>query len=192
MDVRPLKISGAWVFTPTRFADDRGEFLESFKADVVAETIGHRFALAQVNTSVSAAGVIRGVHFADVPPGQAKYVTCTSGAVLDVIVDIRVGSSTFGEWDAVLLDDVDRRAVYVAEGLGHAFCSLKDGSVVNYLCSTGYNPGAEHGINPMDPALGIDWPRVGLDGLPLTYVLSEKDAEAPRLVDARESGLLPQ
>lgn len=191
MDVRPLTISGAWAFTPVRHSDDRGEFLESFKSGIVAETIGHRFELAQVNTSISAAGVIRGIHFSDVPPGQAKYVTCTAGSVLDVIVDIRVGSETFGQWDAVLLDDLDRRAVYISEGLGHGFCSLQEGSVVSYLCSTGYNPGAEHGIDPLDPVLGIDWPRVGRDGLPLSYVLSEKDATAPRLDKARESGLLP-
>ncbi|MGB3698547.1 MAG: dTDP-4-dehydrorhamnose 3,5-epimerase [Gordonia sp. (in: high G+C Gram-positive bacteria)] len=191
MDVRPLSIDGAWAFTPVRHTDDRGVFLEAFKADVVAQTIGHRFDLAQVNTSVSAAGVIRGVHFSDVPPGQAKYVTCTVGAVLDVVVDVRVGSPTFGRWDAVLLDDADRRAVYLSEGLGHAFCALQDDSVVTYLCSTGYRPGAEHGVNPTDPELGIDWPRVGRDGAPLEYLLSDKDAAAPRLSQAREAGLLP-
>ncbi|EGD55037.1 dTDP-4-dehydrorhamnose 3,5-epimerase family protein [Gordonia neofelifaecis] len=192
MDVRPLTIDGAWAFTPVQHGDGRGLFLEAFKADVVAETIGHRLDLAQVNTSVSAAGVIRGVHFSDVPPGQAKYVTCSAGAVLDVVVDIRVGSPTFGRWDAVLLDDLDRRAVYLSEGLGHAFCSLQDGSTVTYLCSTGYRPGAEHGIDPMDPEIGIAWPKVARDGSPLEFVLSEKDAAAPSLVQARESGLLPE
>ena len=85
---------------------------------------------------MSAPGVLRGIHFSDVPPGQAKYVTCVAGAVLDVVVDIRVGSPTFGQWDSVLLDDVDRREIYLAEGLGHAFMSLADGSTVVYLCST--------------------------------------------------------
>lgn len=191
MDVRPLSIDGAWAFTPVLRGDDRGVFLEAFKADVVAETIGRPFQLAQVNTSVSAAGVVRGIHFSDVPPSQAKYVTCSAGAVLDVVVDIRVGSPTFGRWDAVLLDDNDRRAVYLSEGLGHAFCSLQDGSVVTYLCSTGYRPGSEHGIDPMDPELGIEWPKIARDGSPLEYVLSKKDSAAPGLSQARESGLLP-
>ncbi|KJR05851.1 MULTISPECIES: dTDP-4-dehydrorhamnose 3,5-epimerase family protein [Gordonia] len=191
MDVRPLSIDGAWAFTPVLHGDDRGVFLEAFKADVVAETIGRPFQLAQVNTSVSAAGVVRGIHFSDVPPSQAKYVTCSAGAVLDVVVDIRVGSPTFGRWDTVLLDDNDRRAVYLSEGLGHAFCSLQDGSVVTYLCSTGYRPGSEHGIDPMDPELGIEWPKIARDGSPLEYVLSKKDSAAPGLSQARESGLLP-
>ncbi|MFC0314388.1 dTDP-4-dehydrorhamnose 3,5-epimerase family protein [Gordonia phosphorivorans] len=191
MRVRELSIAGAWEFTPVQHADDRGLFLESFTAPQVAEAIGGEFTLAQVNTSVSAAGVIRGVHFADVPPGQAKYVTCVYGAVLDVVVDLRVGSPTFGGYDAVLLDDSDRRAVYLAEGLGHAFCSLQDGSTVTYLCSTGYNPGAEHGIDPLDDEVGIRWPSVGRDGAPLEFRLSEKDRQAPSLRAAVDAGLLP-
>lgn len=191
MRVRELAIAGAWEFTPTQFGDDRGVFLESFKAQVLADTIGHPFTLAQANTSVSSAGVIRGVHFADVPPGQAKYVTCAVGAVLDVVVDLRTGSPTFGAYDAVLLDDEQRKAVYLSEGLGHAFCSLQDGSTVTYLCSTGYNPTAEHGVNPLDPDLGIAWPNVGRGGHALEYALSEKDAAAPTLAEAAATGLLP-
>ncbi len=191
MRIRPLSIAGAWEITPALHGDSRGLFTEAFKAEVLSGVIGHRFDLAQVNLSVSAAGVLRGIHFADVPPGQAKYVTCPSGAILDVIVDIRVGSPTFGTYDTVLLDDIDRRAVYLSEGLGHGFCSLADGSTVTYLCSTGYNPSAEHGINPLDPALGIVWPTTARDGTPLTYSLSEKDTAAPTLADAAASGLLP-
>ncbi len=91
----------------------------------------------------------------------------------------------------MLLDDFDRRAVYLSEGLGHGFCALADGSTVTYLCSTGYDPSAEHGINPLDPALGIDWPTTARDGTPLTYSLSDKDTAAPSLADAAASGLLP-
>ncbi len=94
-------------------------------------------------------------------------------------------------YDTVVLDDIDRRAVYLSEGLGHAFCSLADGSAVTYLCSTGYNPSAEHGINPLDPELGIDWPTTARDGRPLEYELSAKDTSAPGLSTARQSGLLP-
>lgn len=191
MQLRPLAIDGAWEITPVQHGDARGLFAEVFKGDLLAEAIGHRLDLAQVNLSVSAAGVLRGIHFADVPPGQAKYVTCPSGAILDVIVDIRVGSPTFGTYDTVLLDDVDRRAVYLSEGLGHGFCSLADGSTVTYLCSTGYNPTGEHGINPLDEELAIAWPSTARDGSPLTYELSAKDTAAPGLSEARESGLLP-
>lgn len=191
MQVRALTIEGAWEFTPTIHGDDRGAFLEAYTERAFADAVGKPLTVAQVNTSVSAAGVIRGVHFADVPPGQAKYVMCTAGAVLDVVVDLRVGSPTFGQCDAVLLDDLDRKAVYLAEGLGHAFCSLQDGSTVTYLCSTGYNPGAEHGIDPLDPALAVDWPTVGRDGTPLTHVLSAKDRQAPSLLEAKDQGLLP-
>ena len=191
MQVRELAIEGAWEFTPVQHGDDRGVFLETFKADLLAETIGHRFELAQANTSVSAAGVLRGIHFADVPPGQAKYVTCTVGAFIDVIVDIRVGSPTFGQYDTVLLDDVARKAVYLSEGLGHAICSLADGSTVTYLCSTGYDPDVEHGINPLDEEIGIAWPTVGRDGQPLEYAMSAKDVQAPGLRAARDAGLLP-
>src|SRR5690606_21424643 len=124
----------------------------------LAEAVGHPLTLAQANLSVSAAGVVRGIHYAEVPPGQAKYVTCPSGAVLDVVVDLRVGSPTFGRWEAVRLDDVDRRAVYLTEGLGHGFCALTEGATVAYLCSTTYHPAAERSIHPLDPALGITWP----------------------------------
>ncbi|GAB2489259.1 dTDP-4-dehydrorhamnose 3,5-epimerase [Promicromonospora xylanilytica] len=191
MKYRELTVPGAFEITPRQFGDPRGLFLEAFKAGPFADAVGHPFDLQQVNTSVSAAGVLRGVHFADVPPSQAKYVMCAKGAVLDVVVDIRVGSPTFGTWDAVLLDDVDRRAVYLSEGLGHAFMSLEDGSTVVYLCSSGYAPGREHGIHPLDPDLAIDWPTTARDGSPLTPLLSEKDEAAPTLAEAREQGLLP-
>ncbi|NKS84726.1 dTDP-4-dehydrorhamnose 3,5-epimerase [Rhodococcus hoagii] len=191
MEFRELSISGAWEVTPKQFGDPRGVFLEWFKEPTFSEAVGHLLDLQQANCSVSAAGVLRGIHFADVPPGQAKYVTCLKGAVLDVVVDIRVGSPTFGKWDSVLLDDVDRRAIYLSEGLGHAFLSLEDSSTVVYLCSSGYAPGREHGINPLDPAIGIEWPKLSRSSQPLTFVLSEKDRDAPSLAEAAASRLLP-
>lgn len=191
MQFRELQVPGAWEITPKQFTDPRGVFLEWFKDEAFADAVGHRLDLQQANCSVSAAGVLRGIHFADVPPGQAKYVTCAKGAVLDVVVDIRVGSPTFGRWDSVLLDDVDRRAIYLGEGLGHAFVSLEDDSTVLYLCSTGYAPGREHGIHPLDPELGIVWPSTDRAGRPLTPLLSDKDAAAPSLAEARDAGLLP-
>lgn len=191
MEYRELSVAGAWEITPRQFGDPRGVFLEWFKDAPFAEHAGHALKLAQANLSVSAAGVVRGIHFADVPPGQAKYVTCARGAVLDVVVDIRVGSPTFGRWDSVLLDDVDRRAIYLSEGLGHAFMSLEDDSTVLYLCSTGYNPTAEHGIHPLDPEVGIAWPSSARDGAALVPQLSDKDAAAPSLSEAAAGGLLP-
>lgn len=191
MDYRELKIPGAWEITPRQFGDHRGVFLEWFKEPGFSDAVGRTLDLQQANCSVSAAGVLRGIHFADVPPGQAKYVTCAKGAVLDVVVDLRAGSPTFGQWDSVLLDDVDRRAIFVSEGLGHAFLSLEDGSTVMYLCSTGYNPEREHEVSPLDPGIGIDWPVAGRDGTPLQWALSDKDLAAPTLRQALDAGLLP-
>ena len=186
MEVRPLAIEGAWEVTPRQFRDDRGVFLESFRADTLAEHIGHPLQVRQTNTSVSSRGTLRGIHFADVPPSQAKYVTCLSGSLIDYVVDLRVGSPTFGQWDSVLLDTPDRRAVYLAEGLGHAFCALEDGTTAMYLCSAAYNPSREHGIHPLDPDLALEFP-AGLE----SPTLSPKDATAPTLTQAREQGLLP-
>ncbi|WP_129667957.1 dTDP-4-dehydrorhamnose 3,5-epimerase [Phytoactinopolyspora endophytica] len=186
-----MEIGGAWTFTPRVFGDERGTFLEWFRQDVLEAELGHLLDLRQANCSVSAAGVVRGVHFADVPPGQAKYVTCLVGAVVDVVVDLRLGSPTFGKWDSVLLDDVDRRAVYVSEGLGHAFMSLMDGSTVAYLCSSEYAPEREHGIDPLDPEIAIMWPSVDRHGGLMPHRLSDKDAGAPSLAEAQRQGLLP-
>ena len=192
MTYRELTVPGAWEITPRQHGDPRGVFLEYFQGGPFREATGHDLDLQQANCSVSAAGVLRGIHYADVPPGQAKYVTCARGAVLDVVVDIRVGSPTFGTWDTVLLDDTDRRAVYLSEGLGHAFLSLEDDSTVLYLCSTGYSPGREHGIHPLDADVGIVWPTTARDGSPIVPQLSEKDLAAPTLAEAVERGLLPR
>jgi dTDP-4-dehydrorhamnose 3,5-epimerase len=185
MKIRPLSIEGAWEITPQLHGDPRGLFTEWYRFDHLAEAVGHPLDLRQANLSVSAAGVVRGVHFADVPPGQAKYVTCVRGAVLDVVVDLRVGSPTFGRWEGVRLDDTDRAAVYLSEGLGHGFCALSDDATLTYLCSATYSPTGEHGIHPLDPDLGIDWPA----GTPQ---LSAKDEAAPTLAEALASGLLPR
>lgn len=177
---------GAFVATPRLFADERGAFWEWYRFDELAEVVGHPLELRQANASVSRRGVMRGIHFADVPPGQAKYVTAVHGAFMDYVIDIRVGSPTFGQWDSVLLDTVDRRSVYLAEGLGHALVALTDDAIVTYLVSTTYAPGREHGITPFDEQIGLDFP-LPCDEL----VLSAKDAEAPTLAEAAAQGLLP-
>ena len=185
MKVRELTVPGAWEITPQLHADSRGVFLEWFADPGFTAFAGHRFDLRQANCSVSSAGVLRGLHFAQLPPSQAKYVTCLRGAVFDVAVDIRVGSPTFGQWDSVLLDDRTRRSIYISEGLAHGFLALQDDSTVVYLCSSVFNPAREHTIRATDPALGIEWP----SDIPL--VLSGRDAEAPTLDEVRAAGLLP-
>ena len=184
MKVRELSVPGAWEITPKQHVDDRGLFFEWYTDSGFEEFAGHRLDMRQANCSVSAAGVLRGLHFAQLPPSQAKYVTCVRGAVFDVVVDIRLGSPTFGQWDSVLLDDRDRRSIYISEGLAHGFLALEDDSTVMYLCSAAYNPGREHTICATDPALDIRWPDTD-------HVLSGRDADAPSLEEVKAAGLLP-
>jgi len=186
VQIRELKIPDSYEVTPKQFGDDRGVFLEWYRFDRLAEAVGHSVDLRQANTSVSKRGVVRGIHFADVPRGQAKYVTATHGAVLDYVIDIRVGSPTFGQWDSVLLDGVDRRAIYLAEGLGHAFVALTDDATVSYLVTDTFDAQREHGIDPLDPEIGLVFPPEA--GEPL---LSPKDTDAPGLSEAAAAGLLP-
>jgi dTDP-4-dehydrorhamnose 3,5-epimerase len=184
VQIRELTVPDAWSVRPRQFPDDRGVFLEWYRHERLAEAVGHPLRLAQANCSVSRRGTVRGIHYADVPPSQAKYITCVSGAVLDFIIDIRVGSPTFGTWDVVRLDDQDRDGVYLSEGLGHAFQALTDDATVVYLCSEAYNPTGEHGITPIDPQLALAF----ADMEPL---LSPKDTAAPTLEQAQAAGALP-
>ena len=185
MQIRELAVPNAYVLDLVPHGDSRGRFAEWYRADVLASATGFGLTLAQANHSISARGVLRGVHFASVPPGQAKYVYCPSGRVLDVVVDLRVGSPTFGVHDSVVLDSEEPRAVYLSEGLGHAFVSLADNSSVTYLVSTGYSPGREFGIHPMDPELDLPWPS------DMEFEFSTKDQAAPTLAAAQRQGLLP-
>ena len=179
MDISSAEIPGAYVCTPKAYVDDRGTFVEWFRGDKLAAATGRAFTPVQANHSISGRGVLRGIHFADVPPGQAKYVYCSSGAVLDVIVDLRVGSPSYRKHAALRLDDADRRGVYLPEG-------LTDQAHVTYLVSTPYDPGIEHALHPLDPELALPWP-ADL-GEP---VLSDKDAAAPGIAAAERDGLLP-
>ncbi|QOD93245.1 dTDP-4-dehydrorhamnose 3,5-epimerase [Chryseoglobus sp. 28M-23] len=186
MQVSELGIPGSFVVTPRTFEDDRGAFWEWYRFDELAEAVGHPLELRQANASVSRRGVVRGIHYADVPPGQAKYVTVMTGAVLDFVVDIRVGSPTFGTWDAVELNADSRKAVYVGEGVGHAFVALEDDTTVCYLVSETFAPQRERAVSPLDPALGLEF---GLRDDEL--VLSDKDRAAHSLAEAMSAGLLP-
>ena len=187
MKARELGIPGAWEITPQLHTDSRGLFFEWLTSREFSAFTGHCLDVRQANCSVSAAGVLRGLHFAQLPPSQAKYVTCLRGSVFDVVVDIRVGSATFGRWDSVLLDERHRKSVYLSEGLAHGFLALQNSSTVMYLCSAEYNPEREHIIRATDPVLAIDWPLV--EGA--TPRMSERDAAAPMLEEVREAGLLP-
>jgi dTDP-4-dehydrorhamnose 3,5-epimerase len=182
---RELSVPDVIEFTPQVFPDARGQFVAPFQQSAFLAATGHRLQLAQSNHSVSRRGVIRGVHFSDVPPGQAKYVHCTRGSLLDVAIDVRMGSPTFGRWCSVLLDTTAYRCVYLAEGVGHAFLALSDDTVMAYLCSTGYAPSAERTVNPLDPALGLPWPA------DVEPILSAKDRAAPTLAEAAAAGILP-
>jgi dTDP-4-dehydrorhamnose 3,5-epimerase len=186
VEIRPLELPGAWLCTPPQYADDRGRFVEWFRGDRLAEVAGRSFEVVQANLSVSHRGVLRGLHVADVPPGQAKVVVCPSGAVFDVVADVRVGSPTFGQVASVVLDDVDRRILVIAEGLAHGFCALRDDTVVNYLVSATYDPAAERTLDALDPSLSIDWPTdVG------ELIRSPRDVDAPSIEQALEQEILP-
>lgn len=181
--MEPLGIEGAWAASRPVHTDTRGSFREWFSGDEFAAATGYRFPIAQANCSTSRRGVVRGIHFADVPPGQAKFVACAGGSVMDVIVDVRVGSPTFGKWISVILGATSK-AVFLSEGLGHAWAPLTAVATVVYLCSEPYAPASERAVNPLDPALGIEWPAV----VPVT---SSRDTAAPTLAEAREQGILP-
>jgi dTDP-4-dehydrorhamnose 3,5-epimerase len=168
--VKSLKIKDCWVFTPRVFHDSRGSFHEWFQTSTFIEQVGSNFHLAQANCSVSGKGVIRGIHFAKQPPGQAKYVTCLSGKIFDVLVDLRKGSTTFGRWVSVEIDSKTPSVLYVPSGIGHSFMAMEDNTTVIYLCDQSYNPQNEFDISPFDKKLNIKWPQN------ITPVLSEKDA----------------
>lgn len=186
MQIRELSIPDAFEITPVVWPDDRGVFTEWYRFDTLESVVGHSLNLRQANLSVSKRGSVRGIHFADFPVSQAKYVTAPHGAVLDFVVDIRVGSPTFGAWDSVVLDDVDRKAVYLGEGLGHCFVALTEGAIVSYLVSEVFKPANEHGINATDADIGLEFP---LDRSELLF--SPKDLEAPSLAEMADGGRLP-
>ena len=180
-------IPGVYTFAPVIHGDDRGAFLEWFKADEFAETLGYPFIPEQANMSVSAAGVLRGIHLAEVPPGQAKMVTCPAGRVLDIIVDLRVGSPSYLKHIVVELGAPHRQVVHLPVGVGHGFISLADDSVVTYLTTTGYDPEVEFGVNIDDPELGIDVAALFEQHLPgVEPIRSEKDTKAPTLAEVSE------
>lgn len=186
MEIHSLQIQGSFEVTPKIFGDERGIFCETFRFDELETFIGHKFDLRQMNTSVSKLGTLRGIHFAKVPRGQAKYVTVPFGKILDFVVDVRVGSVTYGKWISVEISAEKRNAVYLSEGLGHAFLSLEEGTVVSYLVSDVYRPESEFAVSPLDNELSLSFP------IPRDQILiSQKDLAAPSLEESNNLGVLP-
>ena len=169
-----MKIKGAWIHTPIRHNDERGHFEEQFKISQIESELGRSFVVKQVNQSVSNKGVIRGIHYTESPEGQAKYVSCPKGEIWDVVVDLRKDSPTYGQWDAVELSAENGLSVFISEGLGHAFLSLQDGSIANYLCTSEYAPGADRTFNALSERLAITFEDSGIT----EFVLSVKDSQA--------------
>ncbi|HWH01587.1 MAG TPA: dTDP-4-dehydrorhamnose 3,5-epimerase [Pilimelia sp.] len=187
MQIRKLAVEGAFEFTPEVHPDERGIFLSPFQEPgFLAATGGVPFSLAQSNHVRSRRGVVRGIHYTATPPGSAKYVYCARGRALDLMIDIRLGSPTFGQWDSCLLDQEDFRAVYLPIGMGHAVVALEEDTVTSYLISQSYVPELELSVSPLDPALGLPIPD---DIVPL---LSRRDTEAPTLAEAERAGILPR
>ena len=184
MKAHPLKISGSWKIEFQKFDDNRGFFYESFKEEDFKNQIGRNLNIKQTNTSSSSKGSVRGIHYALVPPSQAKLVQCQRGSIKDYVIDIRVGSPTFGQFEEIELNEKSASAVFIEEGLSHAFVALENQTVVTYFVTEEYNPTREKGINPFDKTLNVKWPDIEL-------ILSEKDKQAISLEEAENQGLLP-
>ena len=183
MKAHPLKISGSWKIEFQKFDDNRGFFYESFKEEDFKSQIGRNLNIKQTNTSSSSKGSVRGIHYDLVPPSQAKLVQCQRGSIKDYVIDIRVGSPTFGQFEEIELNEKSASAVFIEEGLAHAFVALENQTVVTYFVTEKYNPEREKGINPFDKTLNVKWPDIEL-------ILSEKDKQAISLEEAKNQGLL--
>lgn len=173
MEVIWTDIKGIAIIKPRVFTDSRGYFFESFNAAEFARKVGP-IEFVQDNESASVRGVIRGLHFQKPPYSQAKLVRCTEGRVLDIAVDLRVGSPTYGRHVAVELSAETKEQLFIPEGFAHGFAVLSEHAVFQYKCSNLYHPEAEGSITPFDPDLAIDWPFT-----PAEAILSDKDLRAP-------------
>ena len=189
MNLTPLSIQGAWVAESPVWSDERGFFREWFKFEDVMNATGVDFSVQQSNLSTSNRGVIRGIHYSLAASGQAKWVTCVSGHIIDFVVDLRPESPTFKRWEAIDLRGDEGRAVLVGADLGHAFIALEDNSTVSYLLSSPYSPESEFDIYPMDSEININWQLELVGGAGL--ILSPKDASAPSLAHRLAEGKLP-
>ena len=184
MQIEALKIPGSWLINFKKFDDNRGFFYESFRSDALEHVLKRHFEIKQTNTSVSSKGSLRGIHYALIPPSQAKFIQCQKGSIQDFIIDIRLNSPTFGKYQMVELNDTNPQAIFIEEGLAHAFVALEDKTLVTYYVNQTYNPDREKGINPFDKQLNISWPNLDLK-------VSEKDDKEIHLDEALRLNLLP-
>ena len=182
MKVTPLGINGAWLIEAPVYPDNRGAFREWFISDLSDNSELPKFEVKQGNTSISAKGVIRGIHYSMAEDGQSKLVTCTFGSILDAVVDLREGSKTFGKSVLVELDATKGRSVFISSGLGHGFQALEENVAVTYLLDKKYEPSKEFGVNPLDRELEISWKTI-------QPIVSEKDSKSPNFSDLRNAGL---
>jgi dTDP-4-dehydrorhamnose 3,5-epimerase len=187
MELTPLGIDGVWLAESPVWSDSRGFFREWFKSEDVRAATGREFGIEQANISLSSRGTLRGIHYSVAPRGQAKWITCVSGSIKDVIVDIRPESKSFGQWIEVELRGDSGDAILISEGLGHGFLALEDNTAVAYLVSTPFSPADEFEINPLDEKIGINW---GMDLSELK--ISDKDKNAPTLAERLSEGKLPK
>jgi dTDP-4-dehydrorhamnose 3,5-epimerase len=186
MELKPLGIEGAWLASSPVLNDDRGSFREWFKSSEITSIAGMDFSVAQANLSESKRGVVRGIHYSLASMGQAKWITCVTGAIKDVVVDIRPKSPTFGKHVVVDLQSGDGCAILISPFLGHGFVSMLDSTTVAYLVSSQFSQFEEFEINPLDPNINIEW------GLPVNeLLLSKKDALAPSLEERAKKNQLP-
>lgn len=194
MRVKHLEIPGSCLFEAPIFPDDRGFFSAPFHGPTFCEELGYQLSVDQTNLSPTKKGAVRGVHFADVPPGQAKYVYAAQGHILDVIVDLRVGSPTYLHHLSVELSPSSGRGLYIPVGLGHMALGLSTDAALSYLCSEAYNPPAEHGINPFDPDINLPFSQWCSDydlGSVDDLIISQKDRNAPSLAKVEQLQALP-
>lgn len=185
MRISAMAVPGAYRIEPELRQDSRGCFHESVRSSALLASTGWELAIRQVNFSVSGRDTLRGIHGTTIPPGQAKFITCVRGLALDIVVDIRLGSPTFGRYDLSYLSPGSGTAVYLPDGFGHAFLALADDTCICYLCSAEFEPGTQIDIDALDPDLALPW---GLTEPPLR---SAKDAAAPTLAEAAAAGILP-
>jgi dTDP-4-dehydrorhamnose 3,5-epimerase len=190
MKLSPLKIDGAWVAESPVWPDNRGFFREWYQRDTILEATGIDFSVAQANFSLSSQGVFRGIHYSLAPNGQAKWITCVSGSIIDVVVDLRVDSPTFKMIEYIELERSDGKSVLIGSGLGHGFYSKENDSGVAYLLNSSYSPENEYGISPKDPELNIAWPNGFFKSI--NQNISIKDLQAPTLRERQEQEQLPR
>ena len=181
MKLTPLEVDGVWLAESPVWGDDRGFFREWFKSEVIKSVTGRDFEVEQANISLSSAGTLRGIHYSMGPRGQAKWITCVSGSIQDVIVDIRPESKTFGTWIDVELKGDTGKSIFIGEGLGHGFLALEENTLVSYLVSSPYSPDHEFAINPIDEELKIEW-----DMNVSKLKISDKDRYAPSFSERKQ------